>query len=386
MPEKQVSAMAYAKILIVEDEKIVAKDIERSLKSLGYVVVAAVASAQEAIQQTQALQPDLILMDIMLRGSMDGIEAAEQIRSGFDIPIIFLTAYADESTLQRAKITEPFGYIIKPFDERDLHTSIEIALRRRLAEAAVRVALDKERELSELKARFWAMAAHQFRNPMSVISSAAQLLERHHHEIAEDRRREVLYRIRTAVDSMNQLLDDVLNIGRAQGGKLDFHPISLNLVEFCRALIEEVQFTAGTNHSIQFSNRDLCVGACLDPKLLRHILSNLLSNAIKYSPQGGSIVVELACPQQKAVFHVKDQGIGIPSADLQHLFEAFHRASNVGAIPGTGLGMTMVKRCLDLHGGEITVHSAVGIGTTITVTLPLSSSIPGNGGGAIATS
>lgn len=377
--------MAHAKILIVEDERIVAKDIERSLKSLGYIVVAAVATGQEAIQATLELQPDLVLMDIMLHGSMDGIDAAEQIRTHSQVPVIFLTAYADENTLQRAKITEPFGYIVKPFDERDLHTSIEIALRRRLAEAAIRVALDKEQQLSELKARFWAMAAHQFRNPMSVISSAAQLLERYNHELPEERRREVLFRLRNSIESMNQLLEDVLNVGRAESSKLAFDPVSLDLVEFCRSLIEEIQFTAGNQHSIQLINHDRCAGACLDPKLLRHILSNLLSNAIKYSPEGGTIVFELACPTQKAVFQIKDNGIGIPPADRQHLFEAFHRAENVGKIPGTGLGLTMVKRCLDLHGGEIDVQSEVGIGTTITIRLPLSPSITGNGSSRIST-
>jgi PAS domain S-box-containing protein len=114
-------------ILVVEDEIIVAEDIRRSLQRMGYVVPSVASSGEEAIKKAQEFNPDLVLMDIMLAGGMDGIEAAEQIRSCFDIPVVYLTAYSDEKTLERAKITEPFGYIIKPFKERELHINIEIA-------------------------------------------------------------------------------------------------------------------------------------------------------------------------------------------------------------------------------------------------------------------
>lgn len=120
--------MANAKILVVEDEKIVAMDLKNWLKNLGYAVSAVVISGEEAIKKAAKTHPDLVLMDIKLRGDIDGIEAAEQIRAHFDIPVVYLTAYADYSTLQRAKITEPYGYILKPFEDRELHTIIEIAL------------------------------------------------------------------------------------------------------------------------------------------------------------------------------------------------------------------------------------------------------------------
>lgn len=120
--------MAKAQILIVEDEGVVAMEIEARLKSLGYAVSAVASSGEEAIEKTAETRPDLVLMDIKLRGDMDGVEAAEQIRARFDIPVIYLTAHADNDTLRRAKVTEPFGYIIKPFEERELYTNIEIAL------------------------------------------------------------------------------------------------------------------------------------------------------------------------------------------------------------------------------------------------------------------
>ncbi|MDY6863021.1 MAG: response regulator, partial [Thermodesulfobacteriota bacterium] len=122
--------MEKTKILLVEDENIVAMDIQNRLKKLGYVISAAVSSGEEAVKKAEDLQPDLVLMDIMLKGHIDGIEAAGQIRDHFDIPVIYLTAYGDKNTLDRAKITEPYGYILKPFEERELHTAIEIALYR----------------------------------------------------------------------------------------------------------------------------------------------------------------------------------------------------------------------------------------------------------------
>ncbi len=135
--------MAKTSVLVVEDESIVAKDIQNSLKKLGYAVPAVVNSGEDAIDAAGEHRPNLILMDIMLKGDISGIEAAEQIKNRYRIPVIFLTAYADESTLSKAKVTEPYGYIIKPFKEIDLHTSIEMALYKHGKEQEVR----KERDL-----------------------------------------------------------------------------------------------------------------------------------------------------------------------------------------------------------------------------------------------
>jgi CheY-like chemotaxis protein len=130
--------MEITSILIVEDEHIVALDIKNRLKKLGYVVAGRAATGQAAIDKAAETCPDLILMDIRLKGEMDGIAAAEQIRDRLGIPVIYLTAYSDEATLQRAKITEPYGYIIKPFEDRDLHTTIAMALYRHKVEQELR--------------------------------------------------------------------------------------------------------------------------------------------------------------------------------------------------------------------------------------------------------
>jgi len=120
--------MTEAQILVVEDENIVAKDIQNRLRNMGYRVPAICASGEDAIDKVAQIHPDLVLMDIMLKGAIDGISAAERIRNLFSVPVIYLTAYSDEATLERARISEPFGYLLKPFEERELHTTIEIAL------------------------------------------------------------------------------------------------------------------------------------------------------------------------------------------------------------------------------------------------------------------
>lgn len=126
--------MAEGRILIVEDEHIVAMGIKRMLKSLGYTVTGVASSGEDAISKAESTFPDIVLMDIMLKGDMDGVEATREIKARLDIPVVYLTAYSDNNILERAKITEPFGYIIKPFDEKDLYSSIEVALHRQRKE------------------------------------------------------------------------------------------------------------------------------------------------------------------------------------------------------------------------------------------------------------
>lgn len=235
-------------------------------------------------------------------------------------------------------------------------------------------ALEKEKELSELKSGFVAMASHEFRTPLATILSSTELLEHYSHKWTEAKKLNHLQRIQVAVKRMTELLNDVLLIGKAEADKLEFEPTPLNLVQFCRDLVEDMQVTTAT-HTIAFCTQGQCTNACMDEKLLRHILVNLLSNAIKYSPQGDIVHFDLVCNQEVATFHVRDQGIGIPKADQAQLFDSFRRASNVGTISGTGLGLAIVKKSVDLHNGEITVASEVEVGTTFTVTLPLNNQV-----------
>lgn len=373
--------MSTVKILVVEDEAIIAEDIASRLEKMGYAVVDIVATGLDAIGAATANQPNLVLMDIMLQGKMDGIEAAEHIRTLLGIPVVYLTANADETTLQRAKITGPFGYILKPFKEKELRATIEIALSRHQVELemqealATAEALRKEAEqLSQRKSQYVSMASHEFRTPLSVIKFSAALLRDYGSKWSEEKKEKQLQRIQAAADSMNHLLEEVLTLGRAESGKLEFNPAPLDAVSFCQELVEALQNTAGAQHSLTFSSSGNCTSACLDDKLLWHIFNNLLSNAIKYSPQGSTVFFTLSCEESLLCFQVRDEGIGISQEDQQSLFEPFNRASNVGDIPGTGLGLAIVKKAVELHGGQIEVDSEIGRGTAFTVTLPLAAS------------
>jgi signal transduction histidine kinase len=245
----------------------------------------------------------------------------------------------------------------------------EIGERKR-AEAELHNALEKEKELSELKSRFVTIASHEFRTPLATILSSTELIERYSHKWSEEKKLTHFQRIQVSIKHMTGLLNDVLLIGKVEASKLDFMPTPLDLVQFCRDLVEDMQFTTAT-HTIVFSTQAQFPNACMDEKLLQHILSNLLSNAIKYSPQCGTVHFNLVCEQDKAVFRIQDEGIGIPVTEQNQLFDSFYRASNVGTISGTGLGLAIVKKSVDLHGGNITVDSEVGVGTTFSVMLPL---------------
>ncbi|NET72444.1 MAG: PAS domain S-box protein, partial [Sphaerospermopsis sp. SIO1G2] len=251
--------------------------------------------------------------------------------------------------------------------------SRDISERKRLEE--VRLALEKEKELSAMKIRFFSMASHEFRTPLSTALAAAQLLENSSNtwENNEKRTRN-LHRIQDSVKNMVQLLDDILTINRAETGNLEFNPQWINLEKFCRHFIEEMRLSDGSQHRINFQ----CAGnqqqVYLDEKLLRSILGNLLSNAIKYSPENTQVDFLLNFDVEEVVIQICDQGIGISTQDQNQLFQPFHRGKNVGNIPGTGLGLMVVKKCVDLHKGRLEIssdNSQSAHGTIVTVTLPL---------------
>ncbi|MEH2320347.1 PAS domain-containing sensor histidine kinase [Nostoc sp.] len=255
---------------------------------------------------------------------------------------------------------------------RDISESKRTQAKLQCAEEAMAQALAKERQFSELKSRLLTITSHEFRTPLATIHSSAELLEHYRHLWSDERQNTHLRRIQTSVMHMTQLLNDVLVLSQDETGKLELNPTPLNLVEFCRDLLEELQQSDRSQHAIAFSGECQCTSANLDAKLLRQILSNLFSNSLKYSPVGSTVKFCVTTGNDQAIFQTQDSGIGIPPCDIEHIFEPFHRASNAANIPGMGLGMSIVKQAVDLHGGEIIVESAIGAGTTFTVILPFS--------------
>ncbi|OUC14808.1 MAG: hypothetical protein B0A82_10820 [Alkalinema sp. CACIAM 70d] len=364
-------------ILVVEDEPIIAMDLRRRLLHLNYGVVGITDSAEAAIALVEETRPDLILMDICLNGVMAGIDIADQIRSIHNVPIIFLTAHGDPTTFEQAKTVSPFGYVIKPFSNKDLITTIEIAMSKYQAETAIQKALERERELNQLKSQFIGLVSHEFRTPLSIISITLDMLENYPNQLTETKRRTYLHQAQSALDHLREMLEDVLIMNESTTREISCYPVAIQLEEFCQKIIDEMKTVNPHNHHIQLtviSSKSPAatenIPVLLDPKLTKHIVTNLLLNALKYSPPASQIEVELSHTEAEVRLVVKDEGIGIPPEDQANLFKLFYRASNVGTIQGTGLGLAIVKQCIDAHNGYISFESQLGKGTTFTVRLP----------------
>lgn len=231
-------------------------------------------------------------------------------------------------------------------------------------------ALDKEKELGELKSRFVSMASHEFRTPLSTILSSASLINRYIAANQPDNCERHIHRIKSSVEHLNSVLEDFLSIGRIEEGLIKVNHEEFNIAEEVENIATEMRELAKPGQSIVVSSAE---GALItsDKHLLKIAFSNLISNAIKFSHEDGVIEVVLEKMSEKYLIHVKDHGIGIPYEDQKHLFARFFRASNSSNIQGTGLGIYIVKRYIDIIGGEISFESIPNKGTTITIELPL---------------
>jgi signal transduction histidine kinase len=241
-----------------------------------------------------------------------------------------------------------------------------------LAENSKRLelALEKEVELSSMKSNFVATASHEFRTPLTTIFSAADLLHHYSDQMDDKQRESYLKEIKQEVGDMTQLLDDILLVRKMEAGMFSFSPEKSNMELLLRNIVRASQNMAGNAHAIHL-NID-CDGSSvlIDDSLIRHIVNNLLSNAIKYSPDGEAIEVTLSRNNGEIVLDVSDRGIGIPEDDVERVFDTFFRADNSSGIGGTGLGLSVVKTAVELHGGRIDVSSAVNEGTTFSVHIP----------------
>ena len=235
---------------------------------------------------------------------------------------------------------------------------------------SLRIEQEKQKELSELKSRFVAMASHEFRTPLSVIVSSSELLEAYAERWPAAKRQQHFLRIRQAALGMTRMLDAILRIGRHDAGLLKFEPEPLELGRFCGEVLEAIGAASGQAQRMIYRGPAGEEPVVADPALLRHVLENLLSNALKYSPHDTDVELSVARENGELRFDVRDRGIGISREDQRHLFETFHRGKNVGEISGTGLGLAIVQGAVALHGGSVSVLSELNVGTQFTVRIP----------------
>ena len=239
------------------------------------------------------------------------------------------------------------------------------------AEEKLKQAFEKQKELNELQTNFVMRTSHEFRTPLSTILSSAELLEIYGRQWSQERVFTHLRRIQESVKHLNHLMDDLLIIEKSEAAGLRCEPTGINLESYFSQLVEEVQLGGKNQHLVLFVLNGPCAPAVMDERLLRQVVVNLLVNSIKFSPQGTDIKVDLTCKNDRAVITIEDNGLGIPMQDQAHLFNRFYRGSNVVQIPGSGLGLTIVKEAVNLMEGEINFTSQVCVGTVFTIKLPL---------------
>jgi signal transduction histidine kinase len=238
-------------------------------------------------------------------------------------------------------------------------------------------ALDRERQreqqLNELKTRFVSATSHEFRTPLTTILSSSQMLATYGERWDAERRMTHFERISTAAQHMTEMLEEILLIGRAEMGVLTPSPVALDLREFCASLAETLSRAAARQGSVDLTFSGVSTVE-LDRRLLSHVLGNLLENALKYSEPPSRVTLNVARERGGVRCVVRDSGVGIPEADLSRLYDSFYRGQNVGAIAGSGLGLAVVKRAVDVQAGTIDIQSEHGRGTTVSVWLPLAPS------------
>ncbi len=240
---------------------------------------------------------------------------------------------------------------------------------RRQAEDEMRHALRRERELSEMKSRFVAVASHEFRTPLAAILSSVELLDDYGPRLPEEERKEILGLIKNAVTRMNGMIEQVLLTSKLESGRFVFAPGLQSVPHLLEQLLAELVQANPQAARVLLRCQEVDAPRLVDAQLVRHVLVNLLSNALKYSSAPAPVVCTASADGATLRLEIADRGIGIPADDLPRLFQTFHRGGNVGNIQGTGIGLHIVKECVELHQGRIEVESVQGEGTTFHVHL-----------------
>ncbi|MES2730862.1 MAG: ATP-binding protein [Bacteroidota bacterium] len=400
------------KVLLVDDDEedfILTREVLEDISQKKYALewVSTYGEAKNAILHNTH---DIYLIDYRL-GAQDGLELIrESVEAGCTRPLILLTGQGDQAIDEKALQAGAADYLVKhslnPFqlersiryciaharnlDEiRSLNTELENRVEQRTrdlafalaqledtnrhlkkAEGEMLKALAKERELNTLKSKFVTIASHEFRTPLSTILSSASLIGRYEAPDDQEKRAKHVERIKSAVHNLTNILTDFLTLSKLEEGYTTVQASYFDIVQFAEELTEEISTIAKENQTIRYSHRGQSKEVWMDKQLLKNVLINLLSNAIKYSGPGQSIELMTEIRPHSFVVIVKDEGMGIPDSDKPHMFSQFYRAHNAANIQGTGMGLVIVKKYVELMQGDITFESTENQGTTFTVRIP----------------
>ena len=370
-----------AKILIVEDESIVAFDLKRMLLNLNYDVLDIVTSGEKAIRKAVEEKPDLIVMDVMLNGPITGVEAAARIKGVMNVPIIYLTAYADTETLRSAKVTEPYGYILKPFEEKVLLSTIEMAIyKNRMEEKLIasekkyRLLAKELEDLNEKKDQFYSIISFNLRDPLDSVIGFSEILKNEYKELSPEDIQLYISSLYFSSRQIYSLLNNLIQFSRIQIKDIDFNPVNLNLHKIVEENTEVLKNMADKKSIkiINYVNKEIYVYA--DAIMINSIFFNLMVNAIKYSFKEKAVEVSAVRDGDHIKISIEDRGIGMDKESLDKLFILNVKKVTPGTNDemGTGLGLLLTKEFIEKNDGKIEVVSEINKGTCVNFTLPVS--------------
>ncbi|WP_147821173.1 hybrid sensor histidine kinase/response regulator [Salidesulfovibrio onnuriiensis] len=378
--------MAKERILIVEDDAIAEIDVKAALDRVGFAVAGVAATGEDAVRLAGEVSPDLVLMDVRLAGKMDGPEAATRIAERHDIPVVFLTVYADDATLRDVKASGPFACLLKPVDDRELKTAVEIALYKHGMEQELRKARDAAEAANEAKTSFLATISHELRTPLNGVLGMTELLLL---SDIDDEHKENVQLIKDASSSLLGLLNQILDYSKLEARIRDVRESDFRV----RDILEGLKSV----NSRQRGDKELSLELLVRPEVpewlvgdgdkVRRILATLVGNAVKFTSRGGITVRVEQCPRGvcpgraargKAyfLFSVSDTGVGIEPEKQASLFESFTQGENYMTRQqgGLGLGLAIAQRLVNILGGDIWVESEPGKGSAFYFTAQLGAS------------
>lgn len=372
--------MASERILVVEDDPLGRLDIQAALERAGYEVVGLASRGDEAIAMADSLEPDLVIMDIRLEGEMDGVEAAGEISRRFDIPIIYLTVYADDETLHWAKVSGPYGFLLKPVDHKELKSAIEVGLYKHQMERELRKAQREAEAANRAKTSFLATISHELRTPMSGVLGMTELLLL---SDLENPYRENVQLIKDSAMSLLSVLNQIIDYSKLEVSSTKLREIDFRLEDLLTGILSQHNKIAETKgikleYTVADSVPDWLRG---DSGKIRQLLSNIINNAVKFTRQG-QVMVDISPSSENGTGEegrfsvqilVTDTGIGIPQDKLESMFESFTQAEHhlSHGSGGLGLGLAIVNRLLQAMGGSIRCSSIEGSGSTFSIVIPL---------------
>lgn len=380
-------------VLILEDSISDAELIAHALRTAGFDPLWVRVETEDEYVASLHVGLDLILADYTLP-QFNALDALRLLKArDLDIPFIVITGTVSEEVISEVIREGAADYLLKDRparlgqsvqhaleqkrlrDEkrrahealRHYNAELEQTIRSRTAE--LEQALEKERELNELKARFVSMISHEFRTPLAVIQGATDLLARYEEQLTLERKQRQFAEIQNQVKHLTNLLDEILTISRSETVGLQPQLTLIDLQAFIHEVVQETE-TISVDRHVDVTTTGQARAVAVDITMMKQAVGNLLSNAAKYSAAEAHIGVSLIFEPTRVCIEVQDEGIGIAQVDLERIFELFHRGKNVANIPGTGLGLAIVKQVVEAHHGTIEANSILGRGSVFRIVLP----------------